>query len=132
MNSCAALLSIALLFTGTVLHGQDARKRKVPVVSKVISGSSHQAFSGKVESLDLERKLLNVNTVEGGNVEIFPFNKGVRVNTADGEKLQLHDLKPGTNVIIYYEQKGDRRMAKQIVVLTSAPVEQKKKSPPPS
>ncbi len=132
MNSCAALLSFALLFTGTAVHGQDAHKRKVPVVSKVISGSSHQAFSGRVESVDLERKLVNVNTVEGGNVEIFPFSKGVRVNSADGEKLQLHDLKPGTNVIIYFEQKGDRRMARQIVVLTTAPVDEKKKSSPPS
>lgn len=113
-------------------RAQEQRRRKVPVLDKITSGPSRQAFSGKVQSLDLERNLLNVNTVQGGNTEIFPVKKGVRVALADGGKLKLTALTPGTNVIIYYEQKGDRRTVKEIVVLMASPSEEKKKTPPPS
>ncbi len=112
-------------------RAQEERKHKVPVVDRITAGMGRQAFSGKVESVDLGRKLLNVNTVQGGNTEVFPVTKGVRVTTANGEKLKVKSLEPGTNVIIYYEQKGDRRTVKEIVVLAAGPA-QGKKSPPPS
>ncbi len=127
------ILAFALAMIAPRVPGraQEERKRKVPMVDKITSGTNRQAFCGRVQSLDLERKLLNVNTVQGGNTEVFPVSKGVRVATADGEKIKVAALEPGTNVIIYYEQKGDRRTVKQIVVLAPGLVQQKK-SPPPS
>jgi hypothetical protein len=71
-----------------------------------------------------------VNTVQGANTEIFPVTKSVRVETASGEKLKLQSLAPGTNVLIYYEQKGDQRTVRQIVILAAAPAEEKKPSSP--
>ncbi len=126
------IVTIALLMiSGTAsLSAQEERKHKVPIVDKITSGQSRQAFSGKVQSLDLERKLLNVDTVQGGNTEIFPLTKGVRVAAADGGKLKLKTLAPGTNVLIYYEQKGDQRTVKQIIVLAAGPAETKKPAPP--
>ncbi len=123
---------LALLLGPGILRAQEQHKKKVPGLGKITGGPNRQAFSGKVASLDLERHLLNVNTVEGGNLEIFPVKKKVQVTTADGEKLKLIALTPGTNVIIYYEQRGDRRTVKNIVVLAAGADEEKKKSPPPS
>ena len=105
------------------------RKTKLPGLDKITGGPSQQAFSGIVQSLDMKRKILNVNTVQGGVTEIFPIRKGVPVMTARGDKLKLTALVPGTNVIIYYEQKGDRRTMKQIVVLAAAPSDEKKLPP---
>jgi hypothetical protein len=95
-----------------------------------MTGSSQQAFTGKVQSLDLHHKLLNVDTVQGGVTETFPVRKGVQVVKANGNKDDLAALIPGTNVLIYYEQKGERRTVKQIVILTSKPSAEKK--PPPT
>lgn len=114
---------------------QQEHKHKPPVIEKITSGGTgQQAFSGTVQSLDLHHSLLNVNTVQGGNTEIFPLRKGIHVATASGAKLKLAQLAPGTNVLIYYEQKGDRRTVKEIVVLQATPPSQgaKKPSPPPS
>ncbi len=126
------LLAVALAMTASLAPGraQEERKHKVPIMDKISAGPSRQAFTGKIQSLDLKRKLLNVNTVQGGNTEIFPMSKGVRVETADGEKLKLKALVPGTNVLIYYDQKGDQRTVKQIIVLAAGPAEAKKPSPP--
>ncbi len=99
-------------------------------MDKITSVSSRLAFSGKVQSLDLEHNVLNVNTVQGGNTEIFPVKKNVRVSTAGGEKMKVAELKPGADVIIYYEQKDDRRTVKDIVVLASGSREEKKPRPP--
>ncbi len=123
------ILTIALLMISGAasISAQEERKHKVPIVDKITSGQSRQAFSGKVQSLDLERKLLNVDTVQGGNTEIFPLTKGVRVATADGGKMKLKALAPGTNVLIYYEQKGDRRTVREIIVLAA---EARKPAPP--
>ena len=107
------------------------RKHKVPALEKIMGGSSHQAFSGKVQSLDLDRKILSVDTVQGGVTETFPVKKRVEVVMAGGAKHDLAALTPGTNVLIYYEQKGDRRTVKQIVILASKP-NVEKKPPPPS
>lgn len=128
----ALILSLTLMvISGAAsLSAQEERKHKVPIADKVSSGFSRQAFSGKVQSLDLERKLLNVDTVLGSNTEIFPVTKGVRVASADGAKLKLKALAPGTNVLIYYEQKGDQRTVKEIVVLAAGSTQARKPAPP--
>src|SRR5581483_1854096 len=105
-------------------------KHKIPVIDKLATGSSHQAFSGRVLSFDKDRHILNVNTVQGGNTEIFPVKKGVRVSTADGERLKLKDLSPGTNVLIYFEQRREHRTVTEIVVLGSGASDEKKKPGP--
>lgn len=130
---CAIFLVAAAL---TGLCWPDAAraqstKSKVPVLDKIESGSTEQAFSGIVESIDVHRKILNVNTVTGGAVEIFPIKKSVHVATADGDRLDITEVKPGTNVLIYFDQKGDHRTVKEIVVLKGEATPAKK-SPPPS
>jgi hypothetical protein len=62
------------------------------------------------------------------------------VETAGGEKLKVKELSPGTNVIVYYEVKNDRRSVSEIVVLgpggdekqTDAKDKNTKKPTPPS
>ncbi len=109
-------------------QGQE-HKHHVPGLDKISGGSTNQAFSGIVQSLDMKRNILNVNTVQGGVTEIFPIKKGLKVETAEGNKTRLEDLKPGTNVLIYYSQKGDRRTVKQVVVLATEKVAAKKAAP---
>lgn len=91
-----------------------------------MGGAQRQAFSGVVHSLDMKRKILNVDTVQGGVTEIFPIKKDTHVVTADGDKLKLKNLTPGLNVLIYYEQKDDRRTVTSIMVLASEVKESKK------
>lgn len=115
-------LALAAACVGGTFAGQEERHHKVPgVLEKLNSGPSQQAFSGIVQSLDLPHSLLNVNPVQGTATEIFPIKKTQRVAAADGSRLALETLRPGTNVLIYYEQKGDRRTVKDIVVLRTAP-----------
>ena len=115
-------LALATVCVAGTYAGQDERRHKVPsVLEKLNSGPSQQAFSGIVQSLDLHHSLLSVNPVQGNTTEIFPIKKTQRVAAADGSRLALETLKPGTNVLIYYEQKGDRRTVKDIVVLHTAP-----------
>ena len=121
----------------SVYAGQEERKRKVPVLDKLNSGLSQQAFTGIVQSLDIGHSLLNVNGVQGGATEIFPVKKTLHVAAADGSRLKLETLRPGTNVLIYFEQRGDKRTVKDIVVLGSAPAKpapaaKDAKSAPPS
>jgi len=128
------ILLLATVLTGSFWPGASRaqeHKTKVPGLDKITGGPSQQAFSGIVESLDKQRKVLNVNTVTGGAIEIFPIKKNVHVATADGDKLTLAEVKPGANVLIYYEQKGDHRTVKEIIVLKGEP-NPGKKSPPPS
>jgi hypothetical protein len=127
----AILVVSAVLAFGAspALYGKKGSK--VPVLGKLASGVSYQAFSGKVESLDKGRELLRVNTVQGDHTEIFQVKKDVSVYTAGGDRLKLSDLEPGSNVLIYFQLKNERRTVKEIVVLTNAPAEEKK-SPPKS
>lgn len=125
-------LILAVVFGFSAAHAQDQRRRKIPVVDKITSGSSRQAFSGTLETVDLQRHVLEVNASEGKGMEIFPVKKGISVSTAGGEKLKLKELKRGNNIIIYYEQKGDRRTVKEIVVLAAGADEENKKHSPPS
>jgi 3-dehydroquinate synthase class II len=123
-----ALALLGLPFRTTLL-AQEQHKSKVPVIDKITSGgSTQQAFSGIVKSVDFESEVLDVDNIAGKSTEIFPLKKKVHVVTADGDKLKLSRLKPGTNVIVYYDQKGDRRTVTRIVVLAGGPV--KKKTPP--
>jgi hypothetical protein len=110
-------------------HAQEG-KPKLPV--KITSGSGRQAFTGKVQSLDLKRKILNLNTVQGEDTEIFAVNKGVRVASADGEKLKLKSLLPGTNVLIYFEQKGTSEPSKRSLCWPPVLPKQRKFHPLPS
>ncbi len=113
-------------------YAQETRKSKVPGLDKITSGSSKLAFSGNVQSLDKEHDLLHVNTVQGGTTEVFTVKKGIRVSTAKGGKLKLDALTPGTNVIVYYQQKAEKRTVTEIVVLSSGSGQDKKKAAPPS
>ena len=130
----AWFMAIVLIVSGVLSFGTrpayaQVKRSKVPVVGKLSSGGSAQAFSGKLESLDKEHNLLKVNTVQGDHTEIFQVKKGVSVYTAGGDKLDLKELTPGTDVLVYFELKDERRTVKEIVVLTNAPTEGKK--PPP-
>ena len=132
-------IGILILASAVAVRAQDERRTRLPVLGKIAGGSSHQAFSGKVQSVDMKRNLLKVNTVEGGATEFFPIKKNVPVSTASGERIKVQDLAPGTNIIVYYDQKEDRRTVSEIMVLSSGGEEkegkaekEKKKSPPPS
>jgi Cu/Ag efflux protein CusF len=126
-------LLVALVLLGlpfrTTIKAQDQHKTKVPVIDKITSGGpTQQAFTGIVKSVDLESEVLNVDNVNGNSTEIFPIKKKVHVVTADGDKLKLAKLKPGTNVLVFYEQRGDHKTVTRIVVLAGGA--EKKKTPP--
>lgn len=122
-----AVLAFALTATAAgSLRAQDDHRHKVPGLAKITSGGpGQQEFNGRVQSLDLQNAVLNVQSLREDNVEIFPIKKSVRVTAADGEKLGLDNLEPGANVLVYYEQKGDRRSVKGIIVLSAPPAEPK-------
>jgi hypothetical protein len=129
-----ASLFVALVLLGlpyrTTIKAQEPHLGRVPGLDKITSGGpTHQQFSGIVRSVDLANQVLNVDTVKGNATEIFPIKKNVHVATADGDKLKLARLKPGTTVLIYYEQKGDHKTVTEIVVLAGG---EEKKKPPPS
>jgi len=126
-------LLVALALLGlpdpTTIEAQGQHKPKVPVLDKITSGGpSYQQFDGIVRSIDLESEVLHVDAIKGNATEIFPIKKKVHVVTADGSKLKLTKLKPGTNVLINYEQRGDHRTVTTIIVLAGGAV--KKKTPP--
>jgi len=101
------------------LSAQDDHRNKLPGLDKITSGGpTRQAFTGKIQSFDRKRDLLSVNTVEGVDTEIFPLKKKVKVTSANGLKLKLVALKPGTSITVFYELKGDRRTVDQIIVLS--------------
>ncbi|MBZ5513257.1 MAG: hypothetical protein LAN62_00145 [Acidobacteriia bacterium] len=132
------ILNLFLFIVGRPARAQDERRTKVPVIGKIAGGSTRQAFSGKVLALDLKRKLLTVRTVEGEGTEFFPIKKDMDIQSATGARLGLKELAPGTNVIVYYDVKEDRRSVSQIMVLglgsdaKEPDTKEKKKSGPPS
>lgn len=130
-----AVFLIAYLSTPFVAPAQaqdEQRRTKVPLIGKIAGGSNRQAFSGKVQSVDLKRKLLIVDAVEGSHTEYFPVKKNVAVSSAAGEKMKVGELAPGTNVIVYFEVKDDRRSISEILVLGAADKPEAKKANPPS
>jgi hypothetical protein len=120
-----ALLALTLFFLlGSALAQQD--KPKVPGLDKIIAANEHLMFTGKVKSVDIEHNTLSVSSVEGSDTEIFPIKHGTHVYTADGSRKKLDVLSPGTQVIVYYDQRSDRRTVTHIDLFTS---ETKKKEP---
>jgi hypothetical protein len=126
-----AIMLAGLLVPG-IAHGQQPGETKIPKISKIRGGSTQQAFTGKVQSVDAKHKVLNVKAEEGAGAEIFPIKKNVVLKSAGGEKLALGDLKPGSDVVIYYELKGGQRAVKQIILLSPKSKAGKKESSPPS
>lgn len=126
LAGCFLVLSLA-----ASLHGQE-NTSKIPVVGKLSSGNHQQAYSGKIQSLDLKQKILNVTSLHGQDSEIFPIKKNVKVESLGGGRLNLAALTPGTSVLIYYDQKSGERTVKNIVVLSSGKTQEKGKPAPSS
>jgi hypothetical protein len=132
LRTLASLLAAGLFAScqAAPLHAQE-HKSKVPIVGKLTGGSHQQAYSGKVQSLDMKQRILNVNPLHGRNSEIFPFKKNVRIENLNGGRMNLSALTPGTAVLIYFDQKSGERTIKNIVVLSSGK-EQARGKPAPS
>jgi hypothetical protein len=110
---------------------QTGPRSKLPVIDKITSnGPTRSAFTGKVQSLDAKLKVLDVTSVHGDNLAIFPLNKRIKVSSITGQKLKLAAVTPGTNVIVYYEQQDARRTVQQIIILGSGASQTKKPSHP--
>jgi hypothetical protein len=132
LNQVPWQLILLLLLSVAPLHAQDEHKRKLPVIDKITSSNGQEAFTGSVQSLDLKTSLLLVHNTRDNSDEYFPVKKTVHVATADGQRATLDRLKPGASVLVYYEQKGDHRSVKEIVVLADPGQAPKEKSTPPS
>lgn len=120
----ALLVLTLLVFVGAAPAQEE--KPKVPGLDKIIAANEHLMFTGKVKLLDEKRNTLSVSSVEGADTEIFPIKHGTRVLTSDGFRKKLDVLTPGTQIIVYYDQRADRRSITQIELYTS---ETKKKEP---
>ena len=129
---CALSILAACLVALAPPARAQQQKSKVPIVGKLGSNSDHEAFSGKVASVDLTEKILNVNARQGRETEIFPLRKDTRIQGVNGKKLKLQALTPGTSVLIYYRDKGSGREIKNIIVLEGAKDHGKSNVTPPS
>lgn len=129
LSTMMIFLAVCLMafFQIAPLRGQSG-KSKFPIIGKLTSGNHQQAFTGKIQSLDLKQKVLNVNSLHGQQSEIFPVKKSVRVQAVDGRKMKLTELAPGMTVLIYFNQKSGERRVKNIVVLSSNKGQGKTKS----
>ena len=76
-------------------------------------------FTGKIKSIDLDHNTMSVGSVEGSDTEIFPVKRSTHVLTSDGFRKKIDILSPGTQVIIYYDQRSDRRSVTHIDLYTS-------------
>ena len=128
-----ALLAICLaaFIKPPLLHAQE-HKSKVPIVGKLSPGRLQQAYSGKIQSVDLKQKILSVNSLNGEDSEIFPIKKNVRVENLGGTRMKVSALTPGSTVLIYYDQKSRARSIKNIIILSSGKKQKKGKSAPSS
>ncbi len=139
-ESCVRHLILSYLLSGSllliaarpVLALQEEHRSKVPVVGKITGGTNRQAFTGKVQSLDLKRNLLVVNTVEGNSTEFFPLKKGIPVSSAGGGRIRIKELTPGTTIIVYFDVRNDRRTVTEITVLDTGRSGKGEKANPPS
>lgn len=109
-----------------------AQKSKVPIVGKLTSSNHRQAYSGKIQSLDLKQKILNVSSLRNRTTEIFPVKKNMRIESINGKRLDLNALTPGATVLIYFNQKSGERTVRNIVVLSSGKEPAKSKRAPSS
>ena len=122
------LIALFIISAVPTVHAQDEHRRtKVPLIGKIGGGTNRQAFSGKVQAVDTKRKLLVVDAVEGSYTEYFPVKGSFEVTAPGGKKTRVSDLTPGTNIIIYYEVKDDRRSVTAILVLGSKTPEKETK-----
>lgn len=128
----AALLVFCVMALCQAPLQAQSHKSKVPIVGKLTSTNSRQAYSGKVQSLDLKQMILNVNSLHGRESEIFPFKKNVRIESLNGDRMGVKALKPGTTVLIYFNQKSGERTIRNIVVLGSGKGQAKDKEAPSS
>lgn len=124
------LVAILLLPGALTLQAQDDHKRKLPVLDKITTTNGQEAFSGSIQAVDFKGSLLQVHSTADNTDEYFPLKKTVHVANAAGERVALDNLKPGISVLVYYEQKGDHRAVKEIVVLGKAEAPKAKSSPP--
>ena len=115
----AALAACTLAFCHLAPLQAQQQKNKLPIVGKLTPGNHQQAYSGKIQSLNMKEKILNVNSLHGQDTEIFPVKKNMRVEGINGNKLDLSALTPGATVLIYFDQKSGERTVKHIVVLSS-------------
>lgn len=122
----------AALFVPGALLGQQPGETRIHKINKSRGDNGRQAFTGKIQSVDTKLKVLNMKAEEGVGTEIFPLKKSVDIESANGEKMKLAQLKPGSNVVIYYQLKGGQRTVKQIILLSPGFQEAKKKPSPPS
>lgn len=126
------LCALVLIVGSPNARGQGQGRPKMPGLNKPPAGPTEQAFSGKIESLNLKQHVLSVDALKGQSVEMFPIKNGVQISGADGKRLDFNALAPGTNVIIYYQLKGEQRKIKQIVVLSAEGIAKKKNRSPAS
>jgi len=131
MAAALMVICIFALCQAPLLRAQG-HKSKVPIVGKLGSSSKRQAYSGKIQSIDLKQRILNVNSIHGRQSEIFPFKKNVRIENLNGNRMDLKALKPGTTVLIYFNQKSGERTIRNIVVLSSAKEQARGKRAPSS
>ena len=115
-----------ILLVGGISPAQQEEKPKIPGLDKIIAANEHLAFTGTVKLVDEKHNTLSIDAVEGGDTEIFPIKHTTRVETADGFRKKLDILSPGTRVIVYYDQRSDRRTVTRIELFAS---QSKKKEP---
>ena len=129
-----AALTLGCLFAllQTVPVRAQDQGSKVPLVGKLSPGRQQQAYSGKIQSLDMKQKILNLNSLHGRESEIFPIKKNVRVESLGGDRMKLTALEPGMTVLIYYDQRSGERTVKNIVILSSDKGQEKGKPAPSS
>jgi len=127
-HSGRVLWSVAacILLVACAGLAQQEEKPKIPGLDKIIAANEHLAFTGTVKSVDEKHNILSIDSVEGGDVEIFPIKHSTHVETADGFRKKLDVLAPGTRVIVYYDQRSDHRTVTRIELFAS---ESKKKEP---
>jgi hypothetical protein len=125
-------LLLAALFVPCPAGAQRPGETKIPKIGKIMGGPDRQAFTGKVQSVDKKLKLLNMIPEEGQGSEIFPVKKNVEIRNVHGERISLGALKPGTDVVVYYELKGTERSVKQIIELSPGATKAEKKPSKPS
>lgn len=120
-----ALVIAAMFLLVCASPAQQEEKPKIPGLDKIIAANEHLMFTGTVKSVDEKRNVLSIDA-EGGTTEIFPIKHSTRVETADGFRKKLDVLTPGTRVMVYYDQRSDRRTVTRIELFSS---ESKKKEP---
>ena len=117
----------AILLLACVALAQQEEKPKIPGLDKIIAANEHLMFTGTVKSVDEKHSVMSIDA-EGGTTEIFPIKHSTHVETADGFREKAGRSLSGTRVMVYYDQRADRRTVTRIELFAS---ESKKKEPQP-